>query len=499
MRTRLATSASISPAPTRERGERRARVNVLPSTDASCSRPRSSSGTASSREAISACRVSGTSSDDELAGDRVTRPLRRGDRGRAASARSRRRRAESLRPPAKICVAQVVRQSRDEAVQQLVHRLGQSGSSGSVVALRCPAHPGWRSATSGRASVSTKIGWCATPVEQVLEEVERALASAHWMSSTTITSGPSSASRSKKRRQAAKRSSRSGALRSARPSSWRSRGSIDARSSGSVTCCSSVAHELLRADVAASSFSAIRRAATDHLRERPERDAVAVGEAAAAVPPDVSGKAVDVLLELPRQAGLADPGDADDRDDLRPPSSAVAWKRSLTRRSSRVASDERRLEPGGTSARRAAPATTRSACQSGDRLRLALELVLTRVREHDRGFRGAAGRLADQDRARLRGGLDAGGGVDEVAGDHPLAVGPERDRGLAGEHAGAGRVEAPASSVGTAATSSSAARTARSASSSFATGAPQTAITASPMNFSTVPPYRSISARQSSK
>ena len=36
--------------------------------------------------------------------------------------------------------------------------------------------------------------------------------------------------------------------------------------------------------------------------------------------------------------------------------------------------------------------------------------------------------------------------------------------------------------------SASAARTARSASSSRATGVPQTAITASPMNFSTVPP-----------
>ena len=41
----------------------------------------------------------------------------------------------------------------------------------------------------------------------------------------------------------------------------------------------------------------------------------------------------------------------------------------------------------------------------------------------------------------------------------------------------------------------SAARTARSGSSSCATGAPKTAITASPMNFSTVPPKRSSSAR----
>ena len=47
----------------------------------------------------------------------------------------------------------------------------------------------------------------------------------------------------------------------------------------------------------------------------------------------------------------------------------------------------------------------------------------------------------------------------------------------------------------TASTRSSAVRTARSASSSWATGAPQTAMTASPMNFSTVPPYRSTISR----
>ena len=46
----------------------------------------------------------------------------------------------------------------------------------------------------------------------------------------------------------------------------------------------------------------------------------------------------------------------------------------------------------------------------------------------------------------------------------------------------------PGSSSGTAATRSRPARTARSASSSCAIGAPQTAITASPMNFSIVPP-----------
>jgi hypothetical protein len=54
-------------------------------------------------------------------------------------------------------------------------------------------------------------------------------------------------------------------------------------------------------------------------------------------------------------------------------------------------------------------------------------------------------------------------------------------------------------SAGTACVRASAARTERSASSSRATGVPHTAITASPMNFSTTPPYCSISARQRSK
>ena len=53
--------------------------------------------------------------------------------------------------------------------------------------------------------------------------------------------------------------------------------------------------------------------------------------------------------------------------------------------------------------------------------------------------------------------------------------------------------------MSTASRSSWAARTARSASSSRIVGTPKTAITASPMNFSTVPPCRSIAARAASK
>ena len=85
-------------------------------------------------------------------------------------------------------------------------------------------------------------------------------------------------------------------------------------------------------------------------------------------------------------------------------------------------------------------------------------------------------------------GLDPRRRVDEVARDHALALGAEGDRCLAGQDARAGTQLRDRARADAAATSSSAARTARSASSSFATGVPHTAITASPMNFSTVPP-----------
>ena len=45
--------------------------------------------------------------------------------------------------------------------------------------------------------------------------------------------------------------------------------------------------------------------------------------------------------------------------------------------------------------------------------------------------------VADEDGAGLGGGLDAAGGVDEVAGDHALVGGTQRDGRLAGEDAGA--------------------------------------------------------------
>ena len=117
------------------------------------------------------------------------------------------------------------------------------------------------------------------------------------------------------------------------------------------------------------------------------------------------------------------------------PSSARAVEELLDQAQLAVAADERRLEAGRL-LRAAARRERRGArASSAQRLRLALQLVLARRLVGDRGLGRAPRRLADEHRPGLGGGLDARGGVDEVARDHALALGAERDRRLAGEHA----------------------------------------------------------------
>ena len=55
----------------------------------------------------------------------------------------------------------------------------------------------------------------------------------------------------------------------------------------------------------------------DDLAECPQRDSVAVREAAALTPRDELGIGVDDPVELVDEAALADPGDADEREELR--------------------------------------------------------------------------------------------------------------------------------------------------------------------------------------
>ena len=81
-------------------------------------------------------------------------------------------------------------------------------------------------------------------------------------------------------------------------------------------------------------------------------------------------------------------------------------------------------------------AATRSACQSGTGSLLPFNGMGAAVGVCDRGLGCPPCRLADEHGARRRGGLDARGGVDEVARDHPLVGRAEADGGLAGEDAG---------------------------------------------------------------
>ena len=86
------------------------------------------------------------------------------------------------------------------------------------------------------------------------------------------------------------------------------------------------------------------RAAADHLAERPERDALAVGRAAAGVPPDLLDQPVEVLLELPRQARLADPRRPHDAHEARLPLACAGVEQVLEQAQLLVPPDERRLE-----------------------------------------------------------------------------------------------------------------------------------------------------------
>ena len=55
------------------------------------------------------------------------------------------------------------------------------------------------------------------------------------------------------------------------------------------------------------------RPAPDHLRQRPVRDAVSIGQTSSPVPPVRIGQPVHVLVELPPKPGLADPCYPDNR------------------------------------------------------------------------------------------------------------------------------------------------------------------------------------------
>ena len=192
----------------------------------------------------------------------------------------------------------------------------ESGSSESVVALRPPApNVGRRSASSGRASASTNSGWLRDHSSRYSMKSSRP-ASAHWRSSKTSTTGAllGEALEEEPPRGEEVLAVGRGPLREPEQVG-------EARLEPAPLL--GVGDVLLdrRAELRERRLGRLLledpRAHPHHLRERPVGDALAVGETAAAVPPEVVGEPVHVLLELPGEARLADPGDPDDRDELR--------------------------------------------------------------------------------------------------------------------------------------------------------------------------------------
>ena len=435
---------------------------------------------------MSPCSVSGTSSSADLTGEAVDAVLL--DEEAAVEEHADRldrvqRHAFGAREDA---LAQLVGQAGDEPVEELAHRLLGERRERERRLVRAVAELGMPALELRPGEAEDEDRPRARPLEQVADELdERRVGPLQVLEEER--DGRLLGHALEEEPPGAEELLLAARGPSSSPSRCSMRGSTKRRSSSSATNSRDGGDELLgRADARLLALGDAR-AHPHHLRERPEGDTLAVGEAAPAVPPDELLDAVHVLEVLPAETRLADAGDADDGDEVRALLVGGRVEELLHQPKLAVAPDEGRLEPGRLE-RAAAAGGHPERAPERDRLGLALELVRRRRPRTRWRPRTRASSPRRRGRSRLGRRLDPRGGVDEVAGDHPLPFGAERDCRLAGEDAGArlrarGRARAIAR-----ATRSSAARTARSASSSVATGVPQTAMTASPMNFSTVPP-----------
>ena len=167
-------------------------------------------------------------------------------------------------------------------------------------------------------------------------------------------------------------------------------------------------------------------------RDRPERDALAVREAA---PLDDGRLVAEPGRELVAEARLARTGRAEHGDDLARPLGRDAREGVLEPAELALAADEVRRE------------VPRPAARAGDdlvqlprdeRLGLALDRERPDGRRRDGVADEVVGGLAEQDLARLGGLLEAGGDVDGVAEDRVLPARAVADEDLAGVDPGPG-------------------------------------------------------------
>ena len=463
-------------------------VNDWPSVAASWTRPRSAVSSPSSRAAISACSVSGTasspSSPDRLVPG-AARPARAAGRRRRASGWSRprtagsprRARRSSARRPRAGPTTSPPRSSRIDGV---VERLQVEGEERPLAGA--PARALLEQLGPGERDDQDRD--VAGPLEHVLDEVEgprvRPVEVLEQHHDDALRRDPL-----EERAPGGEQLGRPAGRGVARPQQREQRG-LDPPPLllvGHVLRDASRAMRVRVVDRIVGLEQA--RARADHLAQRPERDrprrTTAIGPRATRS----ARRRRRGTSGTPRPAGScrcrAWPVTETSRTRR---SRDVAWNRSLSRRSSVS------RPTNGASSRSSRPrprrsATTRRARHAGTGAALPLSSCSPASSYAMASLVARWVRLAHEHRARR---ARPTGGATAVFGRSPATMpwprGAERDRGLAGEHAARGpgsRGRAPARRR----RARGAARTARSASSSWAVGAPHTAMTASPMNFST--------------
>jgi hypothetical protein len=352
--------------------------------------------------------------------------------------------------------------------------------------MRSSASPapqsGRRSSSSGRAMVTMKIGLVRDHSSRCSMK-SNVPESAQCRSSNTSATSPVAAMRSKKVRHAP--NSCSGLADSApMPRSASRAGSIQRRSVSSGTC--SITDAAIRARVVASSSSAASPARRRIISPSAQNVMPSPYDGERPVCHHTDSRIPSVYFENSQPSRLFPmPAGPTTLTRRMRPSRPVAWKRSLSSRSS----SSRPTNGASSVSERPRPptsATTRIARQAGSGAALPFS---SRPPADSKAIAALADRMVCSSTRTVP------GSATPCSRDAVLMRSPATMPWFVAFRVTAAspvrmpaRAWMPGPSPRTASTSSSAARTLRSASSSRAVGAPQSAMTASPMNFSTVPP-----------
>ena len=175
------------------------------------------------------------------------------------------------------------------------------------------------------------------------------------------------------------------------------------------------------------------RAPAHHLGKCPVGDTFSIRQAATAMPAKLLLESVHVLEEFPAQARLADPRDPGNLDEVGLAVVGTGEEEVLDQLELTVAADKGRLET--LRLHQAADARDDPVCLPETHgFDLSFQFVQAGIAILDRRVGCSLGGLADQDRARHGGRLDARRRIDEITRDHPLSGRAEVHRCLTGEH-----------------------------------------------------------------